>query len=308
MKTQVLPRALRSRVGRYVVAVVAAAIALSSQAVAQKAGIIASANPSAVTTAPGGSMRTATVGADVVMREKLETKGEGTLQVALLDQSMFNLGSNSSVVIDEFVYNPSAGAGKLSATMTKGVMRFVGGQVSHTDGATIKTPTATIGIRGGVVTFAYDPKGNLLVVLHYGSAALNGISGTHAMLTRPGFGIIVGTNGVLGEAFLVPDSLIQQWVNKIETKLGQNGGVATPPTDAQGGRHGIGDPKLPDVALPATTFFSIVGRGDNLANGLAGSKQLNSIPPLANVVPPVQQVVRPVPNCVTSCSVLSTKP
>ena len=42
--------------------------------------------------------------------------------------------------------------GKLAASLTRGVFRFVGGKISKLDNAvTLHTPSATIGIRGGVI-------------------------------------------------------------------------------------------------------------------------------------------------------------
>ena len=54
------------------------------------------------------------------------------------------------MVLDEFVYDPATGSGKLAMTATKGVFRLVGGKISKSEPVTLKTPTATIGIRGGM--------------------------------------------------------------------------------------------------------------------------------------------------------------
>ena len=62
------------------------------------------------------------------------------------------------MVIDQFVYDPNAGTGKLAASLGRGVFRFVGGKLSKQDNAvTMRTPTATIGIRGGVMLVRVRP-------------------------------------------------------------------------------------------------------------------------------------------------------
>jgi hypothetical protein len=75
-----------------------------------------------------------------------------------LDKTTLTVGPNSNVVIDEFVYRPGGGGNQFVASLTKGALRFVGGQISHNQGATITTPTATIGIRGGVALVTHDSK------------------------------------------------------------------------------------------------------------------------------------------------------
>ena len=72
------------------------------------------------------------------------------------DKSTLTIGPNSNLVIDDFVYNPGAGGGKFAASLTKGALRFVGGQISHTAGATINTPVASLGIRGGAAFVTHD--------------------------------------------------------------------------------------------------------------------------------------------------------
>ena len=54
------------------------------------------------------------------------------------------------MVLDEFVYDPDAQIGSLVINATKGVFRLVGGKISKKNSVLLKTPTATIGIRGGI--------------------------------------------------------------------------------------------------------------------------------------------------------------
>ena len=131
---------------------------ISGAAVAQNVGNVGAVNPQATGTPPSASAAHAlAIGGSVVNREKIVTSAEGTTQVSFIDKSTLNVGRNSSVVIDKFVYDQSAGTGEMATSMTKGVLRFVGGQVSHTNGASVKTPVATIGIRGGTMTISFCP-------------------------------------------------------------------------------------------------------------------------------------------------------
>jgi hypothetical protein len=142
------------------IAVLAAALTLMLAPVAARSdtvGAAAAVKPSSTGTPPGGSARTLKPGTNIVDRERIKTSGSGSLQVMFLDKTTMTIGPNSDVVIDEFVYRPGSG-GQFVASMTKGALRFVGGQISHNQGATITTPTATIGIRGGVALITHDAK------------------------------------------------------------------------------------------------------------------------------------------------------
>jgi hypothetical protein len=119
-------------------------------------GAAAAVRPTSTGTPPGGSARTLEIGTGIVSRERIQTSGGGSLQVMFNDKTTMTIGPNSNVVIDEFVYNPGAAGGRFSASLTKGALRFVGGQISHTTGATINTPVATLGILGGAAFVTHD--------------------------------------------------------------------------------------------------------------------------------------------------------
>ena len=119
-------------------------------------GAAAAVHPSSTGTPPGGGARQLAVGTDIVSKERIVTAGTGSLQVMFNDKSTMTIGPNSDLVIDKFVYNPSAGSGAFAANLTKGALRFVGGQISHKAGATINTPVATLVIRGGAAFVKHD--------------------------------------------------------------------------------------------------------------------------------------------------------
>src|SRR5262249_59651052 len=88
-----------------------------------------------------------------------QTTSSGSVQVLFADKTTLNVGPNSNLIIDTFVYDPAAGTGEMAVSLTKGALRFVGGQLSHQGAATVNTPTATIGIRGGIATIAHRQSG-----------------------------------------------------------------------------------------------------------------------------------------------------
>jgi hypothetical protein len=140
---------------------------------AQQVGTAAAVNPASVARETSGGMRTIVLGQSIAHKERIQTTAGGSVQLLFLDKTSMTIGPNSDVSIDEYVFDPAANSGKLAATLAKGAMRFVGGQISHNGEATIKTATAVVGIRGGVSMLL-----NNNVYLGYGSANVDTIDGS----------------------------------------------------------------------------------------------------------------------------------
>ncbi len=112
----------------------------------------AAVNPAATGTPPAQDERVLTVGTNVFTQERIVTGERGQAQMLFLDESALTIGPNSDMVLDEFVYDPDAQTGSLVINATKGVFRLVGGKISKKNPVLLKTPTATIGIRGALTS------------------------------------------------------------------------------------------------------------------------------------------------------------
>ncbi|OEJ65586.1 hypothetical protein BEN30_14125 [Magnetovibrio blakemorei] len=89
------------------------------------------------------------LGSGVQVLDHLQTGDDARLHVVFADGSDLSMGSSSDLMIDDMVYEPAQrGHGVLR--LTKGVFRLVSGQVNKVPGGTltIRTPLATIGVRG----------------------------------------------------------------------------------------------------------------------------------------------------------------
>lgn len=69
----------------------------------------------------------------------------------LLDGSVFSVGPNARLTIDRFVYDPNRNTKTVGASVAKGAFRFMSGRAKQAAGSAIRTPVATIGIRGTIV-------------------------------------------------------------------------------------------------------------------------------------------------------------
>jgi hypothetical protein len=71
------------------------------------------------------------------------------------------------MIIDDFVYDPKKGTGKLAVNMAMGTARYASGQIAKNNPqqVSIKTPTATIAVRGTDFSMTVDELGRSLVML-----------------------------------------------------------------------------------------------------------------------------------------------
>lgn len=124
-------------------------------------GVAAAVRGSVRATAPGQTVgRDLASGKPVFLNDHVTTGAGARMQIMLLDQTVFTIGPNSDMMLDEFVYDPKTNAGKVSAQITKGVFRFVTGKIAQRDPSDmkVKLPVGTIGIRGTMVEGSVDGK------------------------------------------------------------------------------------------------------------------------------------------------------
>ena len=83
------------------------------------------------------------------------------------DATKVNVTEQSKLVIDDFVYDNKKGAGKLAMRVALGTVRYASGQIAKTNpqNVGIKTPTATIAVRGTDFSMTVDELGRSLVML-----------------------------------------------------------------------------------------------------------------------------------------------
>jgi FecR-like protein len=166
---------------------------LAGVAHADKVGVAAAVNPDAFSSLSGAPQSQLNIGKSIFYNERINTTGSGLVQVLLVDGSTFTVGPGSDLVIDKFVYNPKKGTGEITASFTKGVMRFVGGKISkNEDAASIKTPAGVLAIRGCIVMGKITSPTNYGFLLVYGDyLKMKGLT-----VFQPGNGFFA-TNGQL---------------------------------------------------------------------------------------------------------------
>jgi hypothetical protein len=133
-------------------------------------------------------------GDEIFLGDRIVTGPAGGLQIMLLDGTTFSVGPNSSMVIDEFVFDPANGTGKLTASISRGTLRLISGRLARQEqeAIRIRLPVATVGVRGTMSIFSGGPNGWF--------TGLFGI-GPDNRIERPGSYLAVEINGVIYNIF-----------------------------------------------------------------------------------------------------------
>lgn len=90
--------------------------------------------------------------ASVFLNDQVSTGPAGQLQILLRDRTTFTVGANARVAVDRFVYDPAANSRSTGISVAHGAFRFMSGRAlgKPTGPVTVRTPVATIGIRGTI--------------------------------------------------------------------------------------------------------------------------------------------------------------
>ena len=120
--------------------------------------------------------RTLKAGMPVSIGERIKTNSGGQVQLVFTDDTKLVVGPNSSLVIEAYLFRSKSTVNKFAVKALGGSFRFITGN-SPKKAYSIKTPAATIGIRGTSFDFTVGRDGNAEVVLFSGEAEVCGNGG-----------------------------------------------------------------------------------------------------------------------------------
>ena len=106
------------------------------------------------------------VNTTVEMNDTVST-ARAKAELTFEDKTTVKLTEHSKMIIDDFVYDPKKGTGKLAVNMALGTARYASGQIAKNNPqqVSIKTPTATIAVRGTDFSMTVDELGRSLIML-----------------------------------------------------------------------------------------------------------------------------------------------
>ena len=113
-----------------------------------------------------GDEFSAEIDLDIFSYDTVKT-GQGQVGIKFIDDTRVDVTAHSKLIIDEFVYDPDTNTGKLSLKATLGTVRYASGQIAKNSAqnVNIKTPTATIAVRGTDFAMTVNEIGGSTIVL-----------------------------------------------------------------------------------------------------------------------------------------------
>lgn len=145
-------------------------------------------------------------GDEIFLGDRVMSGVDSGMQILLLDETVFTVGPDAELVIDDFVYDPSTNAGAVAARVLRGAFRFTTGLVGQEDpdSVSIGTPLGTIGIRGTIVAGLVGQDQALIVLIgpgdegatreRVGRIEVSNDQGS-VEISRSGYGTMLDLNG-----------------------------------------------------------------------------------------------------------------
>jgi hypothetical protein len=164
---------------------------------AARVGVTAATDGDPMGKPPGAAVRVLHVGTDIQENEVISTQANDRAHVVFLDGTTLTVGPDAQFTIDKFVYDPNSQKGELAINATKGVFRVIGGRISKTSAITVTTPSATMGIRGGIMVFGVQATSTTSVFV-YGNSMTVTANGVTQTVTIPGLSVSTNLGGTPG--------------------------------------------------------------------------------------------------------------
>lgn len=135
-------------------------------------------------------------GASLHQMEIVEAAKTASAEIRLLDDTRLAVGPGARVVLDKFIYNAPAEPGAIVVRLSKGAFRFMSGE-SPSSAYEIRTPTASMGVRGTVFDVYVAENGETAVLLHEGAVDVCSPAAPCRRHDRVGRFVHVGVQGLV---------------------------------------------------------------------------------------------------------------
>lgn len=192
-------------------------LAYVSAASAQQVGVTSAASGDPRGTPPSLPTRTLRVGIDVFGNERVVTGAADRAHLVFLDGSGLTVGASSDLVIDRFVFDQNRNAGDLAVSVTKGAFRFVGGAISKKSDVIIRTPSAHIGVRGGIATVTVGTDGSTTATFLFGDRlTVSNAAGTQRAVRYGSQIFVPAGGGAPYEPVILPPNTLQAYLALFE--------------------------------------------------------------------------------------------
>ena len=142
------------------------------------------------------NVRNLETGDDVLQDEVIAVGTDSIGELMLRDETKVALGPGARLVLDRFVYDPNKTSGAIVLNLIKGGFRFITG-VAAKPFYMIRTPIASITVRGTIFDIYIEEAGALWLLLHEGSIRACNDRGQCRNLDDPCRVLRIGPGGIM---------------------------------------------------------------------------------------------------------------
>ncbi len=169
-------------------------------------------------------------GQKVYLNDVIETGDSGKLQILLLDRTTITIGPNTSIIIDEFVFDPGV-TRSLEATVLKGAFKLASStmKLKNPEKRVLNMPNAVISIRGTELIGTIQDQVQNVVLLDGAITVAN--DGYSQDIDRPSFGVSINPAGEISLPSFVTSEDLGLLLDQIEG--GAEKDEAAPQTQAE---------------------------------------------------------------------------
>lgn len=174
-------------------------------------------------------------GDQIFKGDVVQTGATGQLGITFDDGAVFSLGQRGRMTVDEMTWDPATAKGTETLSVVSGPFSFVSGEIAKTgvDAMSIKTPVATIGVRGTTGAGFAAPEGQPNRITLMPNA--DGSVGELAVTNQAGVQVmsVPGATTQLASAFIAPPPPVILTPQQIQQQYGGALQVLPPPPTPQ---------------------------------------------------------------------------
>jgi hypothetical protein len=142
------------------------------------------------------NMRNLETGDDVRQEEIIAVADDSLGELMLRDQTKVALGPGARLTLDRFIYDPNKTTGSIVLNLVKGGFRFITG-VAAKPTYSIRTPVASITVRGTVFDVFIEGDEAIWILLHEGAVTVCNNAGKCRELSDPCRMVRIGAGGTM---------------------------------------------------------------------------------------------------------------
>ncbi len=248
---------------------------IGSGAANARVGVTSAAEGDPLGKPPAEVERVLRIGVDVQANEVITTNANDRAHLVFLDGTSLTVGPGARLTIDKFVYDPATKTGELAINATKGVFRLVGGKISKTTPIVITTPSAYVGVRGGITVVDVQATETAAVFMFGKDMTVTG-NGQTQVVTRPGTQVVTNIGMPPGQPALVPQGVLAAQMKLLEGRSSAGAGGGGQGSTAASVKIVAGTQVLAQQA-PAGTFTNAAfASGSGTSTQTAGWQQFGA--------------------------------